>query len=463
MPEPLRIFGVENVDAYWQRRERDGSVRQGRLHRFLAGLIHELVEPGGNVLDCGCGAGQLFRLCLPDYKMHGVELSPHAIEQYDFPTDTIRQADLNEGVPDFGVKFDAIVASMIVHWLDDPGGFLVQATGHLKERGRLIVVIPNITYYPYRIAYLFGKFPPISLSHTNFQTPAEFEDMAASRGLRIEQRLTPKRKLRAKLWPTVFSQDVVYVLKPEVRHAQLCPTEEFPATNALYRLLAPGQPRLVKVYLGRQAETRRDRERATLLVWQEAGLKVPEVFEHPLEGLDHPYLVMTHLSGQALGSALRCPRTDLSSKLTVWQDVLATMRRRHDLAIRENQASLVHPDPNTGNVILTETGVFFVDLEKGVRDGEVRTAAAIEIAQLSRWVIRDLGIQHCRRVLHAVVDAYRGHEELLELICRRVHDRPLQFYHRWKDRHKKTRRRDEVTKYDVANALRPLLSGGDVH
>ncbi len=215
MSEKIRKFGVENSDNYWQERKDRGRITERRLHRFLSRLVDEAApKQGGKVLDCGMGAGHVFRLCMEKHEAYGVEMSAEAISLYDFPAENIRQADLNDGIPQFETAFDAIVCSMVLHWLDEPLAFLNQARTMLTETGRLIVVIPNITYYKFRLAYLFGKFPPISLSHKNFQVPAEVEQLFAEAALEIEKRTSPKKALKAKLLPTVFSADIVYVLKP---------------------------------------------------------------------------------------------------------------------------------------------------------------------------------------------------------------------------------------------------------
>lgn len=214
MDTNLRRFGVDEVDEYWLRRHEQERAGERRLHRFLKDIVDEIVDEGGNILDCGVGSGHVFRLCMEKHQVYGVELSSEAIAKYEFPTDNIKQADLNNGIPDFGVKFDIIIVSMVLHWLDDPWKFLCQAKTRLSQQGYLLVVIPNITFYRYRIAYLFGKFPPISLSHKNFQVPAEAEDMFHKAGLSIKKRLSPRKSIRAKLSPTLFSTDMVYVLKP---------------------------------------------------------------------------------------------------------------------------------------------------------------------------------------------------------------------------------------------------------
>jgi 2-polyprenyl-3-methyl-5-hydroxy-6-metoxy-1,4-benzoquinol methylase len=210
----LRKFGVENPDEYWLHRREENRVPERRLHRFLSSLVDEMFPRKARVLDCGVGSGHVFRLCSKKHETYGVELSADAIAMCDFPTNNIKQADLNNGIPEFGVRFDVIIASMVLHWLSKPDVFLCQAKDKLSPQGRLIVVIPNITFYRYRIAYLFGHFPPISLSHKNFQTPAEVEQMFEKSALKIERRLSPRKSIRARLSPTLFSTDIVYVLKP---------------------------------------------------------------------------------------------------------------------------------------------------------------------------------------------------------------------------------------------------------
>jgi SAM-dependent methyltransferase len=216
MTVKIRKFGVKDADAYWQGRKAEDRTRERRLHRFLSNLTDRLVGgPGGRILDCGVGSGHVLRLCAQRHHVYGVELSGEAIAMSGLPADRIKQADLNEGIPDFGMRFDVVLASMLLHWLDDPSAFLCQARELLTEQGRLIVVAPNITYYRHRVAFLFGRFPPISLSHKNFQVPAETEQMFRATGLAIEEKRSPRSSWLARLAPTVFSGEIVYVLKPD--------------------------------------------------------------------------------------------------------------------------------------------------------------------------------------------------------------------------------------------------------
>jgi SAM-dependent methyltransferase len=212
MTDQIRTFGVKDHDAYWQNRQNANDTKERPLHRFLAALANEVAPGGGTVLDCGVGDGHTFRLCAQRHDVWGVELSPQAIALSGCPPEKIRQADLNDGIPDFGFRFDVIIVSHVMHWLHDPGLFLDRARERLAPGGKLVLLVPNITNYHHRIRFLFGRFPPVSPSHKNFQTPAELEGMSHAHGWKILRRTTPKTSFRARLWPTLFAADLVYVL-----------------------------------------------------------------------------------------------------------------------------------------------------------------------------------------------------------------------------------------------------------
>ena len=208
----MRKFGVKDFDNYWEDRAIKGRDHVRRVHLFLFNLLLEKVKKGGRILDCGVGDGQLFRMCEKRFDVYGVEMSQEAIDSYKLPKDKVLRSDLNKGIPDFGEGFDAIVASKVLHWLDNPGGFLLDVKDNLNPDGIFILVIPNITFYRYRLQLLFGKFPKISLSHRNFQVPREAEEMFREGGFKIVKRLTTKTSLKARLCPLLFGLDLVYVL-----------------------------------------------------------------------------------------------------------------------------------------------------------------------------------------------------------------------------------------------------------
>ncbi|MEO2056208.1 MAG: methyltransferase domain-containing protein [Flavobacteriaceae bacterium] len=216
MKHKIREFGIEDADHYWKDRKDSGRVAEKRIHHFIKELVDTVTnsDSTAKILICGVGDGHEYRLCAENYQTWGVEMSQYAIDQYEFNNDTIVNADLNNGIPEFNENFDGIVVSMVLHWLDDPESFLKESKVKLTEHGKLIIVIPNITHYRYRLGFLAGHFPPISASHKNFQTPAEMEDMFNKAGYDIEKRAAVKPVLKARLYPTLFATEIGYILKP---------------------------------------------------------------------------------------------------------------------------------------------------------------------------------------------------------------------------------------------------------
>ncbi len=214
MSKEPRTFGVNDSDQYWRDRKAAGRTSEKRVHHFIRAMVDECVPEPGKVLICGVGDGHEYRLCAERHQTWGVEMSRHAIEQYEFATDRIENADLNSGFPSFNSPFDAITVSMVLHWLTNPEQFLHEAKSLLSEGGSLVVVIPNITYYRHRLKFLLGHFPPISTSHKNFQTPAEVEDLFRRAGYRILKRAASKPALKCRLFPTLFATDLGYILQP---------------------------------------------------------------------------------------------------------------------------------------------------------------------------------------------------------------------------------------------------------
>jgi SAM-dependent methyltransferase len=210
----MKKFGIDSYEQYWDNRCAARHYKFTSVHHKIIDIVRELLgEKTARVLDCGVGPGHVYNALSADYKTFGLEISRKAFDLYDFNTENIKLWDLNKGLPVFDEKMDLVIASRIIHHLGKPASFIEQVRDVLLDNGWFIGVIPNICYYRHRLKYLFGKFPPVSSAHVTLQTGPDFQQMVTNSGLLLHKLTTPKRTLRAKLWPTVFSQDLVYVFK----------------------------------------------------------------------------------------------------------------------------------------------------------------------------------------------------------------------------------------------------------
>src|SRR5262249_6550106 len=121
---------------------------------------------------------------------------------------------------------------------------------------------------------------------------------------------------------------------------------------------------LVKCYAGERQQERRDCEELSLRAWSHAGFSVPVVRDVDVPELhDTPYLVMDYLPGLTLQEYLCQTDTPLSEKLALLSRIFRDNSRRHDCACRERQSRLLHPDPNSSNVICLGGQFYFIDFE----------------------------------------------------------------------------------------------------
>lgn len=203
-----------DYDRYWEDRVDKGHYQFTDVHRkIIETAVGLLGTKRGRILDCGVGPGHVLKRLADRYDAYGIEISTRAFELYDFDTGNIMIWDLNDGLPPYPEQMDLIIASRIVHHLRDPVRFVGQVWELVKDRGWFIGVIPNICYYHHRLKFLFGTFPPISGAHVNFQTGPDFQRMVERAGFHLHCLTTPKNTIRAKIWPTVFSQDLIYVFQ----------------------------------------------------------------------------------------------------------------------------------------------------------------------------------------------------------------------------------------------------------
>jgi 2-polyprenyl-3-methyl-5-hydroxy-6-metoxy-1,4-benzoquinol methylase len=130
----------------WDREYKDGSWDYLGTMDNLGGLVSVLgycqfLNPA-SILDVGCGAGLLAaKLKVLPYEAYlGIDLSAEAVAQARAVADA-RTAFAVSGAEEFHIdrRFDVIVFSQILNYIDNPGALLARYAKYLAPNGRLIV------------------------------------------------------------------------------------------------------------------------------------------------------------------------------------------------------------------------------------------------------------------------------------------------------------------------------------
>ena len=193
-------------------------------YRYDYEVITQWIEPGEKVLDLGCGDGELLRhlMTVRQVQGYGVENDPDKLLGSVKNGVNVIQMDLEKGL--VGLEdgfFDHVIMSLSLQAMRNTQGILAEM---LRVGREAVVSFPNFAYWRHRQAILNGHMPvsknlPYQWYNTpnvRFFTIADFDELCASEGILIRERLA-------------FDEGKVIVEEPN-----------FLASVALYRLARQG-------------------------------------------------------------------------------------------------------------------------------------------------------------------------------------------------------------------------------
>lgn len=93
---------------------------------------------GQKILDAGCGYGEFMDLCPKNKDVSGIDLNVSA-------QDKIKQADLNKKIPFSKESYDTVTMFHVLEHLTNPQQALKEVKRVLKNKGRIVVVVPSLS------------------------------------------------------------------------------------------------------------------------------------------------------------------------------------------------------------------------------------------------------------------------------------------------------------------------------
>ena len=176
------------------------------------------VPPGASVLDLGCGEGLLLKYLQQSREVrgYGIEISDANVLACVKNNVNVIQSDLEAGLAGFDAgSFDYVILSQTLQAMHHTEEIILEI---LRVGRQGIVSFPNFGYWPQRLQILRGRMPVSEvLPYLWYNTPnvhlctlADFEDLCASRGVRILERIVMQDGRRIRIAPNLRGSVAVY-------------------------------------------------------------------------------------------------------------------------------------------------------------------------------------------------------------------------------------------------------------
>lgn len=173
-------------------------------------IIQSWIEPKSEILDLGCGNGDLLAYLMKERECRGegVEISSELVSMCVNRGLSVHNGDLDDGLGDYpDGRFDVVILSQTLQEVASPQKVLQE----ILRVGKLaIIAFPNFGYWRVRTQlFFFGRAPrtrhlPFSWYESpnrHVLTVLDFEDICKSQNLDIVRRAYLARGSQVHFWP----------------------------------------------------------------------------------------------------------------------------------------------------------------------------------------------------------------------------------------------------------------------
>jgi len=137
--------------ATWSAKYVSGGPLAGRL-AWLADVVTAMVPPGGQVLDLGCGTGDLAcYLASAGFTVTGCDISASMLARAAATDEPVRPMWVRlapgwTALPFSEGAFDAVVASSVLEYVNSPTGVLTECARLLRPGGISLITAPDLAH-----------------------------------------------------------------------------------------------------------------------------------------------------------------------------------------------------------------------------------------------------------------------------------------------------------------------------
>ncbi|CAG0982284.1 demethylmenaquinone methyltransferase / 2-methoxy-6-polyprenyl-1,4-benzoquinol methylase [Anaerolineae bacterium] len=142
-------------------------------------LDESISRRDGDVLDIGCGAGNMIHHLARYGRVKGVEVDARPVAMAQARGYDVRQGDATRGIPFPDASFDLVTALDVIEHVDKDEAILREAARVLRPRGVLAISTPAFQW--------LWSYNDVLNGHKHRYTPRELRERVKRAGLRVKR------------------------------------------------------------------------------------------------------------------------------------------------------------------------------------------------------------------------------------------------------------------------------------
>jgi SAM-dependent methyltransferase len=194
--------------------------REGRFQ-----LVSELISPLSpkTIFDLGCGDGfqaDFLKRTIPGVIISGCDISPTAVQRASMKMDNCYMLDIDHAdLPEESESYDLVLCIAVLEHLYDVDHALREMYRVLEPDKYILVQVPNLSFWKFRLQILIGKLPyiladPRHLHSFNKSFLLNKLQLSGFTKFHIYGQRT-RLKFLASVSPSLFSEDLFVLAKKE--------------------------------------------------------------------------------------------------------------------------------------------------------------------------------------------------------------------------------------------------------
>ncbi len=197
------------------------EIRNNKNLRLDHRIIFRIIEAGSNVLDLGCGSGELLNFLIEEKKVkaQGIELREEAIYECVEKGLSVFHGDIEGGLGEYpDDSFDYVILNQS---MQETRKIELVLKESLRVGKKVIVGFPNFAYIRSRFCLFFRGSAPVTPSlpykwykspNVHFLSIKDFKDYCNEKGINIIKTYYLGRKNIIKVFPNLFALNAIFVI-----------------------------------------------------------------------------------------------------------------------------------------------------------------------------------------------------------------------------------------------------------